>query len=145
MFLGHGMWAILGQDTFIELITGSFDHVFGVTVPTGTATAWLTGIGWLDITISIFILLLLIGDIQGKGRLYGLAYSRLALVVYAWAALWGFVTAAARVTAEGELMPELWDVVERAPNFMLPAALTYLVYQHRSERTRSGVTSGRVG
>lgn len=37
-----------------------------------------------------------------------------------------------------ELYPELWEVVERAPNFMLPAALVYLVYQHRIDH-RAGV------
>jgi hypothetical protein len=140
-FFGHGMWAIDGKDSFVKLFTGSFDHVLGVTVGTDTATNWVQAIGWFDIAVSCVIVAMLIGNIQAKGRLYAFAYSKVALVIYAWAALWGFATAASRVTAVGELMPELWDVVERAPNFMLPAALIYLVYQHRLDHTESDTTA----
>jgi len=143
-FFGHGMWAIDGKDSFVKLFTGSFDHVLGVTVATDTATTWVKGIGWLDIAVSAVILLMLIGNIRAKGRLYAFAYSPLALVIYSWGALWGFATAASRVTAVGEFMPEVWDVVERAPNFMLPAALVYLVYQHRLDHTRSTATAESI-
>jgi hypothetical protein len=34
---------------------------------------------------------------------------------------------------------EIWDVVERRPNFKLPAALLYLVYNVREERSRRRV------
>lgn len=132
MFLGHGVLAFLGQPSFIELITGSFDRVLKLSVSKETATVWLDVIGSVDLGIAALMLLMLVGDIRGTGALYRFAYSRTALVVYCWAALWGFVTAGSRVTAVGELFPELWDVLERAPNFMLPAALAYLVYRHRS-------------
>ena len=144
-FFGHGMWAIDGKESFVKLFTGSFDHVLGVTVATDTATSWVKGIGWFDIAVSAVMVAMLVGNIRAKGRLYDFAYSKVALVIYAWAALWGFATAAARVTAVGELMPELWDVVERAPNFMLPAALIYLVYQHRLDHTESDTTTESVG
>ncbi|MEV1145146.1 hypothetical protein [Micromonospora sp. NPDC049799] len=132
MFLGHGVLALLGQPSFVKLITGSFDRVLHLTVSKETAAVWLDVIGAVDLAIAALMLLMLIGDIRGTGGLYRFAYGRTALVVYTWAALWGFVTAGSRVTAVGELIPELWDVLERAPNVMLPATLAYLVYQHRS-------------
>jgi hypothetical protein len=100
-------------------------------VSQGTAETWVQIIGFADIAVVAVLLLMLIGNIMAKGALYELAYSKLALVLLAWGALWGFVTAGSRVTAAGEFYPEVWDVVERAPNFMLPAAMIYLVYQHR--------------
>ncbi|HEV8681513.1 MAG TPA: hypothetical protein VGS09_01885 [Actinomycetota bacterium] len=36
------------------------------------------------------------------------------------------MTAASRVTAAGTFYPEVWDVVERGANFLLPAAMLYL-------------------
>jgi len=143
-FFGHGMWAIDGKEAFVKLFTGSFDHVLGVTVATDTATNWVKGIGWFDITISAVIALMLVGVILGRGALYRLAYSPIALVIYAWGALWGFATAASRVTAVGDFYPEVWDVVERAPNFLLPAALVYLVYQHRLDHRPTTATVASI-
>jgi len=143
-FFGHGMWAIDGKDSFVKLLTGSFDNVLGVTVATDTATTWVKGIGWFDIAISVVLLAMLVGNIQARGRLYELAYSPVALVIYGWGALWGFATAASRVTAAGEFLPEVWDLVERAPNFMLPAALVYLVYQHRLDHVGTTATAESV-
>ncbi|MEI8411771.1 MULTISPECIES: hypothetical protein [unclassified Kribbella] len=139
-FLGHGMWAIDGKESFVKLFSGSFDHVLGVTVSTGTATNWVKGIGWFDLAVSAVMLAMLIGAIQGQGALYRLAYSPVAIAIYAWGALWGFATAASRVTAVGDFYPEVWDVVERAPNFMLTAALIYLVYQHRLDHRPTAAT-----
>jgi len=143
-FFGHGMWAIDGKDSFVKLFTGSFDNVLGITVATDTATTWVKGIGWFDIAVSVVLLAMLIGNIQAKGKLYELAYSPVALVIYGWGALWGFATAASRVTAAGEFLPEFWDLVERAPNFMLPAALVYLVYQHRLDHAATTATAEAV-
>ncbi|MEJ3748926.1 hypothetical protein WEI85_37345 [Actinomycetes bacterium KLBMP 9797] len=140
-FFGHGMWAVDGKESFVQLFRGTFDNVLGVTVATDTATSWVKGIGWFDIAVSAALTLMLVGAIVGHGTLYRLAYSRVALVIYAWAALWGFATAASRVTAAGEFYPEVWDVVERAPNFMLPAALIYLVYQHRLDHRPGTATA----
>jgi hypothetical protein len=36
------------------------------------------------------------------------------------------------MTAPGSFYPEVWDWVERAPNFMLPLALIYVVRRHRT-------------
>jgi hypothetical protein len=144
-FFGHGMWAIDGKESFVTLLTGSFDNVLGVTIATDTATTWVQAIGWFDLAISAILVAMLVGNLRAKGWLYQFAYSTVALVVYGWAVLWGFATAAARVTAAGELLPELWDLVERAPNFMLPAALIYLVYQHRLDHSHSTTTSEAVG
>ena len=143
-FLGHGMFAVDSKDSFIKLFTGSFDHVLGVTVSTETATTWVNAIGWLDIGVAVVLTAMLVGSLRGRGRLYELAYSPIALVIYGWATLWGFVTAASRMTAVGQFLPEVWDLVERAPNFMLPAALMYLIYQHRLDHSRTKATTESI-
>jgi hypothetical protein len=135
-FLGHGMFAAtLTNDKFPTLLTGTFDNLFGVTMSQGTAEAWVQAIGFFDLAVVAVLVAMLVGNIQAKGALYEFAYSKFALVLLAWGALWGFLTAGSRVTAAGELYPELWDVVERAPNFLLPAAMVYLVYQHRLDHS----------
>jgi len=144
-FLGHGMFAAtLTNDKFPTLFSGSLDNVLGVTVSLETAESWVQAIGFADLAVVAVMTLMLAGNILAKGRLYEFAYSRAALVVYAWGAIWGFVTAASRVTAAGEIDPAIWDVVERAPNFMLPAALVYLVYQHRLDHTTDSLTARDV-
>jgi hypothetical protein len=131
-FFGHGMFAAtLTNDKFPTLLSGTFDNVLGVTVSQGTAETWVQIIGYADLAIVGVLVAMLIGNIQAKGLLYRFAYSRFALVILAWGAIWGFVTAVSRVTAAGEFYPEVYDIIERAPNFMLPAAMVYLVYQHR--------------
>lgn len=114
-FLGHGMSAVTGRD--------------GV-----------QAIGVLDLLVAGLLALMLAGNVMATGRLYTFAYSRFALVLYAWGALWGFMSAASRVTAVGELYPEVWDVVERAPSFLLPTAMVYLVFQHRQDHTRASTS-----
>jgi hypothetical protein len=143
-FFGHGMWAIDAKETFVALFTGTFDNVFGVVVSTDTAADWVQAIGWFDIAITAVLTVMLIGNLQAKGALYEFAYSRVAMVIFAWAALWGFLTAASRVTAVGDFYPEVWDLVERAPNFMLPAALLYLAYQHRLDHSQGQLTAKDV-
>ena len=143
-FFGHGMWAVDGKDSFVKLFTGSFDHVLGVTVATDTATTWVKGIGWFDLAVSAAMALMLVGVILGRGALYRFAYSPAALAIYGWGAVWGFATAASRVTAVGQFYPEVWDVVERAPNFMLPAALIWLVYQHRLDHRPTTTTAESI-
>jgi len=144
-FFGHGMFAAtLENDKFPTLLSGSLDNVLGVTVSQSTAETWVQIIGFADIAVVAILIAMLVGNIQAKGALYEFAYSKVALVIYAWGAIWGFVTAASRVTAAGELYPEIWDVVERAPNFMLPAALFYLAYQHRLDHTVVSTTAKDV-
>lgn len=143
-FFGHGMWAVDGKESFVKLFTGSFDHVLGVTVSTGTGTSWVKGIGWFDLAVSAVMLAMLAGVIYGKGALYRLAYSPVAVAIYAWGVLWGFATAASRVTAVGDIYPEIWDVIERAPNFMLPAALIYLIFQHRLDHRPTTSTAETI-
>lgn len=141
-FLGHGMFAAtLTNEKFPTLLSGSLDNVLGMTISQQTAESWVQVIGFTDLVIVAVFTLMLIGNIVAKGRLYEFAYSRTGLVLYGWAALWGFVTAASRVTAAGQIYPEIWDVVERAPNFMLPAAMIYLVHRHRLDQSTRSLTA----
>jgi len=132
-FLGHGAFAVMAKEGFITLFKGSFDNVLGVTVSTGTAEGWVRAIGYFDLAVTAVLVGMLIGNITQRGTLYKLAYSNVAIALYAWAAFWGFVTAASRMTAVGQLFPEFWDLVERAPNFMLPTALILLVRHYQSD------------
>lgn len=132
-FLGHGAWALGAKDSFVELLAGSLDRLLGVTIAAGTAEGVVRLIGVADLAVAALILAMLVGARKGTGALSRLAYSRTALAVYAWGAIWGFVTAVSRMTAAGVFFPEVWDWVERAPNFMLPAALGYLVVKTRQE------------
>ena len=130
-FLGHGAWAIGGNEKFIELLTGSLDHVLGLSVSATTAETIVRVIGAVDLVLATAMAALLAGALRGTGALHRLAYSNTAVAIYVWAVLWGFVTAAARMTAAGAVFPEIWDLVERAPNWMLPMALAYLVVATR--------------
>jgi len=144
-FLGHGMFAAtLQNEKFLALFSGSFKNVLGVTVSPETTENWVQFIGFADLTVVAVLVAMLIGNVRAKGRLYEFAYSKAALVLYAWGALWGLVTAVSRVTAAGQFNPEVWDVVERTPNFMLPAALVYLVYQHRLDHSHDALTVKEV-
>lgn len=144
-FLGHGMFAAtLENDKFPLLFSGTLDNVLGVTVSQGTAETWVQIIGFADLAVVALLIAMLVGNIQAKGALFEFAYGKVALVIYAWGAIWGFLTAASRVTAAGQVYPEVWDVVERAPNFMLPAALVYMVYQYRLDHTVSSTTTKHV-
>jgi hypothetical protein len=143
-FFGRGMGAVDRNDTVVGLFTGSFDHVFGLTVSTDTATNWVKGFGWFDLTVSAVIAVMLVGNVLVRGPLYRFAYSRFAYVVFGWGALWGLVTAVSRVTAAGDVRPAIWEFVERAPIYMLPAALVYLIYQHRLDHTHSRTTTEAI-
>jgi hypothetical protein len=130
-FFGHAMWAVRGKDSFVELVTGSFDNVLGVTVSTGTATDIVKVIGFFDIGISIVMAAAVIGVAARSGALYRFAASPIMVGVWIWAIVWGFVTGASRMTGAGAFYPEIWDLVERGPNFLVPAGLLVLTFELR--------------
>ena len=128
-FLGHGILGAKGSEKFVALVTGTYDKVLGGTMSTGTANDIVKVIGGIDIALVVVFAGLVIAAIYRKA----IAYSPLAMGLFAWAALWGFLTALSRFTAtlNGQ---EVWDVVERGPNFMLPAALVYGIYKIRTTK-----------
>jgi hypothetical protein len=69
--------------------------------------------------------------VSGNG-LRWLATSKLLLYIYAWGIFWGFTTAASRITAAGVFYPEVWDLVERAPNFTIPLVGLLVVLKLRN-------------
>src|SRR5215207_8836901 len=114
--------------------------ILGATVSDGTATTWVNVIGWLDIALAVVFAGLVIAAITRKA----IAYSPLAIGLFAWAATWGFLTALSRFTAvlDGA---ETWDVVERGPNYLLPAGLVYLLFRIRKDERaeRSEIIAAR--
>jgi hypothetical protein len=125
-FFGHGVLGAKGEEKFVDLVTGSYDKLLGGSMSTDTATSIVNVIGWIDIALAAAFVVLVIGAIRREA----FAFSPVAMGLFAWAATWGFVTALSRFTAvlNGA---EVWDVVERGPNYLAPAALVYLIYRAR--------------
>ncbi len=97
-FLGHGVFALQGKQTWINWIV----QLMGVEI--GTATTVLTLIGLLDVLVAIIVLL------------------RPIRIVVLWAVVWGFWTALIRPVV-GE---PIWDFIERWANWGAPLALLLL-------------------
>ena len=134
-FLGHGVLGAKGEEKFVALVTGSYDKLLGGSMSDGTATTWVNVIGWLDIALAVVFVGLVAAALSKKA----IAYSPVAIGLFAWAATWGFLTALSRFTAvlDGA---EVWDVVERGPNYMLPAGIVYMIYRIRkNEVTKAPV------
>lgn len=123
-FLGHGILGTKSKESFIELVTGTYDNVLGSTMSASTAETWVNIVGWLDVTLAVVFAGLVVAAIAGKA----IAYSTPAMILFGWAAVWGFLTALSRYTAEPDGIV-VWDVVERGPNYLLPAGLVYLIYR----------------
>ena len=138
-FLGHGMLGLKGSDTFIDLVIGNYDKVLGGTMSTDAATTIVNVIGIVDIAIAAIFLGLVVAALCDHPA----AYSPLAMGVLAWGVAWGFLTALSRFTAVMN-GAEIWDVIERGPNFMLPAALLYIIYRVRQERAPAVARRARV-
>lgn len=134
-FFGHAMWAVRGKDSFVELVTGSFDNLFGVTVGTDTATTMVKAIGGVDIFLSVLMAVALVGFLSQNGALRRFALSPVMIGVWSWAILWGFTTGASRMSGAGVWYPEVWDLVERGPNFLVPAALLVMTLFLRRHET----------
>lgn len=130
-FLGHGILGAKGKESFIELVTGSYDKVLGSTMSTNTAENWVNFIGWLDIGLAVAFLVLTISALRGRDSI---AYSPFAMYLFGWAMVWGFLTALSRYTAGFEGIA-IWDVVERGPNYLAPAAMVYIVHRKLHERS----------
>ena len=95
VFLGHGIFALEGKQTFVEMIQ------IMVPVDGATATSLLFAVGVVDIVVAFSVLV--------KPQRFVLIY----------ATAWAFITALARVTAGDPV----WDFVERAANWAVPLAL----------------------
>jgi len=134
-FLGHGVLGTKSKESFIELVTGSYDKVLGGTMSASTAQDWVNFIGWLDIGLAVAFLGLTVAALTGRNSI---AYSPVAMYLFGWAMVWGFLTALSRYTAGLEGIA-IWDVVERGPNYLAPAALVYIV--HRKMHPAAPATS----
>ena len=139
-FLGHGILGAKGEAKFAALVTGSYDQLLGGSMSESTATTWVNVIGWLDIALAVCFAGLVVAAIARKS----IAYSPLAIGLFAWAAVWGFLTALSRFTAvlNGA---EVWDVVERGPNYMAPAGIAYLIYRIRKDRRVEPAAGETIG
>jgi hypothetical protein len=125
-FLGHGILGAKAKDSFLELLTNSYDKLLGGTMSHDTAVGLVNVIGYLDIGLAAIFAGLVVAAIRHKA----IAYSTPAMILFGWATLWGFLTALSRFTAtlNGR---EIWEFIERGPNYLLPAGVLYLIYRIR--------------
>ena len=82
-FLGHGLNAFRGSSSHVELIQKTFGNIFNLGVSSGIAESMLDVIGCVDVLMAFFLLV------------------RQWRAVALWMAVWGFATAASRLTAYG--------------------------------------------
>jgi hypothetical protein len=152
-FFGHGAQAAFeNSEKFRGLVSNSLNNVFGTSTSVNDwaiSTAVRT-IGWTDITISLVIVVFAIGVHRRHGALARFATSRFAIAIFAYGAFYAFVNPpfhAGLATAAGNFYPDVWGVVERGPNFLVPVALLYLTYitrrpaqivQHEEEPAKGG-------
>src|ERR671911_677530 len=134
-FFGHAMWAVRGKDSFVELVTGSFDNLLGIAVGTRTATDMVKGVGYWELFLRVLMAVAVIGVLKKSGPLHRFALSPFMLGVGVWAIFWGFATGASRMSGPGQWYPEVWDLVERGPNFLVPAALLVMTLFVRRRET----------
>lgn len=97
VFFGHGMVAINGNNTWVELLKT-------IGFSTSSATSLLPVIGYLDIVIAVLVLFLPLK------------------IVLIWAVIWAFSTALARPFSGYPI----WAFVERFGNWAVPLALLLL-------------------
>lgn len=98
-FFGHGMFALLGKETWI----GWINELLGVSMETATTLLMLVGV--MDLLVAAVVLL------------------RPVRPILLWAAFWGFWTALVRPIV-GE---SFWDFIERFANWGAPLALYFLL------------------
>lgn len=125
-FAGHGGWAVSGKVAFAELITGSLQSTFGMTMPIETALGLVKFIGYIDLAIAAIMTLALIGVWQGRGALARLASSRLMVLIFTWGIFWGLATAFSRVSAHNYETLYILDWIERGGNYFGAAIGLYL-------------------
>lgn len=146
MFIGHGVWAAtLLNEKFPIMAAGTLRNTIGVELSESGAETFTRYVGFTDIALSVVLLATLIGALSHEGTLHRFAYSRVAIVLYAWAAVWGFATAMARPLGAGVFWPEVLDVIERGPNFLVPlVVVTTIVSSRRLQPAMSpGPTSAK--
>ena len=97
-FLGHGVFAYQAAPHFRLLVMGSLG------VSEETAATVLPVIGIIDLTIAALVLV------------------KPIRAVLLWGAIWGLLTGLARPLSGREI----WDFVERWPNWGIPLALLFV-------------------
>src|SRR3989344_5118656 len=98
-FLGHGMFAIQGKESWIGWVTKLTN------VDIGTATTILILVGIMDILVALIVLF------------------RQIRAVLLWAVFWGFFTALLRPIVGDPI----WDFIERWANWGAPLALLLML------------------
>jgi len=96
-FLGHGVFALLGKQSWIP-------YFISIGISEANAMVLLPLIGFLDILVAVSALI------------------KPVRVVLIYASMWAFMTAIIRPIS-GE---PIWDFVERTANWATPLALLYL-------------------
>ena len=114
-FLGHGLNALRGSPSHVELIQLTFMNLFSQDVGVESAKLWLNLIGSMDILLAATLLI-----------------KRWKWVAM-WMAVWGLVTAGSRLTAYG--VSEGWSLTAiRLGNGGIPFVIWWLWNSNNSDK-----------
>ena len=113
-FLGHGVGALYQKTIFLDYILAFF-HDFGYSITLDNGIMLLTIIGTIDIAIAHHA---------------AFFHCRRVQWVFRYMALWGLITASARVTFMGW---GAWhEVTMRTPHFLVPLFVCLFLYSHKN-------------
>jgi len=116
VFFTHGFEALGKNPVFVDLILGSA-RTFGISMTEASAGIALTIIAWVDFAVA------------------GLTLFRLSRPLLGWLCFWGLITALSRPISLG--LASYPEVLLRAPHFLAPVALWFLVIQPRARRQKA--------
>lgn len=107
VFVTHGLEALMQHPKFVAYIVGTTRNFTGHALAEATAIQIMRGIGVLDIAVAVLLLV------------------RPHPAVLYWMALWGLITALARVTTFG--IGHHHEVLVRSAHFLAPLAMLFIL------------------
>lgn len=141
VFVMHGLQALWADPQFIDLILGTWRRVLGLRATEAGVITSLQVIGVVDIAVALAVLIYptpLFVPRRFWANPCASCPIRQTIVplLFGWAAFWGFVTAASRMTSLGLIggLPQYVELLDRASHFLGPLALWWL-YSAMSPRT----------
>jgi hypothetical protein len=130
VFVTHGLHALLADPQFIDMIIGTGRRLLGIRVTEANAVLSLKVIAIVDFAAALMLLIYPVPMFVPR-RFWAepcavCPIRRVILpLLLSWVALWGLVTAAARMTSLGWSagLPQYPELLDRASHFLAPLAL----------------------
>jgi hypothetical protein len=133
VFVMHGLQALWADPQFIDLIIGSGRRLLGVRITEADAIMCLKVIGVADLAVALALVIYPVPMFVPRAlwanpcAVCPIRRTIMPLLL-GWAAMWGLVTAASRMTSLGwsSGLPQYPELLDRASHFLGPLALWYL-------------------